>query len=116
MNRKYEAKICWLSETIGGRKEIPFGDKYAPIIKITKPLFESDDFWSVFVFNKEKLCENETLSNIEYLSDVAPDNLSAGVEFVLYEGKKAVANGIVLREIGYRNKTGDGSMSSSRKS
>lgn len=102
MNRKYEAKICWLSKTIGGRKEIPFGDKYAPIIKITKPLFESDDFWSVFVFNKEKLCENETLSNIEYLSDVAPDNLSAGVEFVLYEGKKAVANGIVLREIGYR--------------
>ena len=74
----------------------------SPIIKITKPQFESDDFWSVFVFNKEKLCENETLSNIEYLSDVAPDNLSAGVEFVLYEGKKVVANGIVLREIGYR--------------
>jgi len=105
MNRKFEAKICWLSETLGGRKEIPFGDKYAPIIKITNPLFESDnffesdDFWSVFVFNKESIRKNETLSNIEYLSDVAPDNLSVGVEFVLYEGKKAVANGIVLREI-----------------
>lgn len=103
MNRKFEAKIWWLSETLGGRKEIPFGDKYAPIIKITKPLplFESDDFWSVFVFNKEKRCENETLAYIEYLSDVAPDNLSAGVEFMLYEGKKIVASGIVLREIGY---------------
>ena len=99
MNRKFEAKICWLSETQGGRKDIPFGDKYAPIIKITKPLFESNDSWSVFVFNKKELCKNETLSNIEYLSDVAPDNLSVGVEFMLYEGKKTVASGIVLREI-----------------
>lgn len=99
MKRKFEAKICWLSETQGGRKDIPFGDKYAPIIKITRPLFETNDFWSVFVFNKKELRENETLSNIEYLSDVAPDNLFAGVEFMLYEGKKAVARGIVLREI-----------------
>ena len=102
MNRKYEAKICWLSETIGGRNEIPFGDKYAPIIKITKPLLESDVVWSAFVYNKKKLSEMETLSNIEYLSNDAPDNLSIGVEFVLYEGPKAVANGIVLREIGSR--------------
>ena len=56
INRKFEAKICWLSETQGGRKDIPFGDKYAPIIKITKPLFESNDFWSVFVFIKREIC------------------------------------------------------------
>lgn len=36
MSRKFEAKICWLSETQGGRKDIPLGDKYAPIIKLTK--------------------------------------------------------------------------------
>lgn len=99
MSRKFEAKICWLSETQGGRKDIPLGDKYAPIIKLTKTRHESNDFWSVFVFNKKKISINETLSNIEYLSDNAPDNLSVGVEFVLYEGSKMVANGIVLREI-----------------
>ena len=99
MSRKYEAKICWLSETQGGRKNIPFSDKYAPIIQLTKPRYESDDYWSLFVFNKKKISRNETLSNIEYLSDNAPDNLSVGVEFVLYEGPKMVANGIVLREI-----------------
>ena len=99
MSRKFEAKICWLSETQGGRKDIPLGDKYAPIIKLTKTQHKSNDFWSVFVFNKKKISINETLSNIEYLSDNAPDNLSAGVEFVLYEGSKMVANGIVLREI-----------------
>lgn len=101
MRRKFEAKICWLCETQGGRKDIPFGNKYAPIIKITKPRFESDDFWSVFVINKKVLCKNETLSNMEYLSDVAPDNLSVGVEFMLYEGEKTVARGVVLREIVY---------------
>lgn len=99
MNRNFEAKICWLSEIQGGRKEIPFGDKYAPIIKITKPIFESNDFWSVFVINKKMLCKNETLSNIQYLSDFAPDNLFTGVEFILYEGNKKVASGVVLREI-----------------
>ena len=99
MSRKFEAKICWLSETQGGRKEIPLGDKYAPIRKLTKTQHKLNDFWSVFVFNKKKISINETLSNIEYLSDNAPDNLSAGVEFVLYEGSKMVANGIVLREI-----------------
>ena len=99
MSRKFEVKIYWLSITQGGRKDIPWGYKYAPIIKITKPLFESNVFWSVFVFNKKEICENVTLSNIEYLSDVAPDNLFVGVEFMLYEGKKTVASGIVLREI-----------------
>ena len=99
MSRKFEAKICWLSETQGGRKDIPLGDKYAPIIKLTKTQYKSNDFWSVFVLNKKKISTNETLSNIEYLSDNAPDNLSVGVEFVLYEGSKMVANGIVLREI-----------------
>ena len=99
MSRKFEAKICWLSETQGGRKDIPLCDKYAPIIKLTKTQHKLNDFWSVFVFNKKKISINETLSNIEYLSDNAPDNLSVGVEFVLYEGSKMVANGIVLREI-----------------
>lgn len=99
MNRRYAAKICWLSETQGGRKEIPSGDKYAPIIKITNPRIESNDFWSVFVINKQVLGQNETLADMEYLSDDAPDNLSAGVEFMLYEGSKNVASGIVLREI-----------------
>lgn len=99
MSKKFEAVICWLTEAQGGRKEIPFSNKYAPIIKITKPLFESDDFWSVFVENKKILRNNETLCHIKYLSEIAPDNLYVGVEFMLYEGRKIVAKGVVLREI-----------------
>ena len=99
MNRRVEAKINWLTEGQGGRKEIPYGDKYAPIIKLTKPLFESDDFWSVFVINKTMISQNETISCLYYLSDMAPDNLWEGVEFMLCEGPKTVARGVVLREV-----------------
>jgi len=99
MSRRFEAKIVWLSEAQGGRKEIPFSDKYAPIIEIANPLCDMNDSWSVFVINKKMLSDNETLANIQYLSDDAPDNISMGVEFSLYEGRKLVASGVVLREV-----------------
>lgn len=76
MSKRFEARIYWLSERQGGRKEIPTSDKYAPIIKLTKPLLKSDDVWSIFVVNKNFLKENVTLSEIEYLSNLAPDNLT----------------------------------------
>lgn len=81
MKKRFEAKIMWLSQTQGGRKEIPFSDKYAPIIEVAKPSCNSNDFWSIFVINKEKLSDNETIADIEYLSDDAPDNISIGAEF-----------------------------------
>jgi hypothetical protein len=96
MDKKLAAKIYWLSKEQGGRQELPVGDKYAPIIKITNPLIELAEFWSVFVINKNKLNENETLAEIEYLSDKAPDNLYKDVEFELFEGNKLVAKGIIL--------------------
>lgn len=99
MGRVFEAKIRWLTEAEGGRKELPFGEKYAPIIQITKPLSISDEYWSVFVLNKTMLKGNETISTLRYLSDSAPDNLTPEVEFSLYEGPKLVAEGILLQEI-----------------
>lgn len=98
-NKIFEARIYWLTEAQGGRRDIPYSNKYAPIIKITKPQVKSNDFWSVFVFNKLKINNNETISNIQYLSVFAPDNLYEDVEFLLYEGQKNIARGVVLREI-----------------
>lgn len=99
MNRRFEARIVWLTDSQGGRKEIPFSNKYAPIIRITNPPCNLIDFWSAFVENKARISDTETLADIEYLSDVAPDNISIGVEFLLCEGNKVVANGVVLREV-----------------
>ena len=76
MSRKFEAKICWLSETQGGRKDIPLGDKYAPIIKLTKTQHKSNDFWSVFVFNKKKFISEEHRDKVikEYSAQVIYSN------------------------------------------
>ena len=97
--KKFEAIIYWIPKTKGGRKNIPSGDKYAPIIKVTNSSVESDDCWSAFITNKKMISQNKTLSDIEYLSNMAPNNLSSNVEFVLFEGRKLVAHGIVLQEI-----------------
>lgn len=100
VNKRFETIIYWLSEKEGGRRTMPIGDKYAPIIKITNPLLNPDEIWSIFVYNKQIIDGNRTLSEVEYLSDMAPDNLTCGVEFELFEGKKLVGIGVVLQEIG----------------
>ena len=60
---------------------------------------ESRDSWSIVVVNKEFFSAQETLSEIRYLSDEAPDNLKSDLEFCLFEGRKKVAQGLILREI-----------------
>ena len=97
MGNRVEAKIYWLSEEQGGRRELPNSDKYAPIIRIIDSIEYTNDIWSIFVFNKKYLNGNETISVMKYLSDDAPDNLAQDVKFELYEGKKLVAIGSVLR-------------------
>lgn len=83
----------------GGRREIPTGDKYAPIIKISNMKANPEEVWSIVVINKERLSEQETMSEMRYLSEIAPDNLKEGTEFCLYEGRKMIARGEILREI-----------------
>lgn len=91
------AKIKWLTEEQGGRKTIPWGDKYGPIVIIKgSKIHLNEAVWSLLVSNKELISEFETIAEIKYLFENAPDNLHKGVEFELYEGSKLVATGIVL--------------------
>jgi len=98
----FKAKIQWLKAEQGGRKTLPFGEQYAPIIRIIKPSIkpkpwlDTDGTWSLFVENKKNISDFETISEVKYLSEKAPDNLNEGVEFELYEGNKMVAKGIIL--------------------
>ena len=99
MSKIFEAKIYWLPEMQGGRREIPTGDKYAPIIRISNMKADQEEVWSIVVINKKHLSEQETISEMRYLSEIAPDNLKVGMEFCLYEGRKMIAQGEILREI-----------------
>ncbi len=98
-NKRFVAKICWLPFEKGGRKVIPASDKYAPIIKILQNQMNQNEFWSVFVVNKTIVSETESLAEIEYLSENAPDNLERDVEFELFEGSKLVAKGVVIHQV-----------------
>ena len=99
MRNKLKARIEWLTEEQGGRKTIPWSEKYAPVAIIKGESFDfQDSFWSLIVNNIESVSEYETIAEIHYLFDSAPDNLYKGIEFGLYEGTKLVANGIVLPE------------------
>lgn len=81
---------------MGGRKQIPFGDVYGPIIKIRGISIEDFGNWSLLVKNETQLSEFETIAQIHYLSKEAPDNLKKNVEFELYEGSKLIASGKIL--------------------
>jgi len=97
MNKVFQAKIKWMSSQQGGRQSLPFSIRYAPFIVIKGiPFNPNENIWSIFVENKETVAELETIAEIRYLSENAPNNLDKGVEFDLFEGVRKVASGIVL--------------------
>lgn len=89
------ARIIWFTPDSGGRKFLPIGDKYAPIVKLKNQTFGSE-YWSLFVKNVEIINSTETFAEVRYLSLLAPDNLFIGTEFELFEGKSHVANGTIM--------------------
>lgn len=99
MRTTYEAQIDWLLPEEGGRKFLPEGDMYAPIVSLSERIRESEDCWSIFVRNVLEIESRITLARISYLSAHAPNNLSEGVKFYLFEGGRLVATGRVLREV-----------------
>ncbi|NLB61824.1 MAG: hypothetical protein GX802_05330 [Clostridiales bacterium] len=76
---------------------MPWGDKYGPIVVMKdEPLNMNKANWTMIVSNKELISDYETIAEVRYLSEDAPDNLDANVEFELYEGIKLVARGVIL--------------------
>lgn len=96
MNKRAIVKICWLLQQENGRATIPVSNKYAPIIKVINNPFKQNESWSVFVNNRYFCNDKETLAEMCFLSENAPIELEADMEFELYEGIKLVAKGIVL--------------------
>ena len=88
------ATIKWLTEQEGGRREIPIGFRYCPIIKI-KGYEKTDVAWSI-----DFICANHHYNisriNFAFLSNDAPEDiLISGKEFELYEGTRKVAYGTI---------------------
>lgn len=97
MSKVFKAYIHWLPESEGGRKSLPESDKYAPIISLSNDELDSrSENWSIFVKIEKIISKYETIAELKYLSDSAPNNLHSADRFCLYEGPKIVARGIIL--------------------
>lgn len=94
-----KAKIYWILEQDGGRKNIPSNHNYSTLVHFDDIQEEYPlGAWSV-VIDLEKAQKNSqwTISDFRFLVDSAPqDLLYSGSKFKLYEGARLVANGEIL--------------------
>jgi hypothetical protein len=96
MKKAVRAKINWTPLKDGGRKNIlPIGMRYCPII-----VFEAEQtgetLWRAEVYNTS-VNGRTSVADVSYLVDDAPYHLlQPGNEFLLYEGQRAVAQGVVM--------------------
>ena len=98
----YEATLVWASPENGGRRgPIPMeNNKYAPLIGIKGQMTFYGCAWSMICYNYEETSEFTTRAYLRFLNyEKAPNILSKGTVFELYEGNKKVASGIVEKII-----------------
>jgi len=95
MKKIVQARINWTPPEYGGRKNIlPIGMRYCPII-----IFESEHsgstLWNAELYNTA-IDGRTSVADVSYLVDEAPYHLlKSGCEFLLYEGQRVVAHGVV---------------------
>ena len=97
-NQTFKAIINWLPN--GRKSGVPFKNKkYAPIIEINGEKIFDGSAWSVICYAYEYIDENKTFAYIKFLNaDAAPDILSVGIKFNLYEGANKVAFGEITEK------------------
>lgn len=96
----YVAQIDWIPPEQGGRKALPLENLYSPIIITENNKFDPhDECWSIVVRNVKIIDPFRTIAKIQYFSEKAPNDLFPGIKFMMYEGCRLVANGVVLEKI-----------------
>ena len=96
----YMAQVDWLPPEQGGRKRLSTENAYYPIVITEGNVFNPhNECWSIIVHNMRIIDTFRTISKIQYFSEKAPHNLFPGIKFMMYEGDRLVANGIILEKI-----------------
>ena len=100
MRKTVKARLYWLGKEDGGRDTIILGENllYCPIIRFADEDTE-DVSWSSKITRSIYIDKLTTDVDLTYLVDSAPfEQLQTNKKFCLYEGKKLVAQGIILSE------------------
>lgn len=93
-NPEFIAEIEWIKEKDGGRKTIPFGNRYMPQIVIRKKSKE-EPLHSIFLRNTEAIDKYKTIAFVKYAYDTAPNDLYENLVFDVCEGSRKIATGII---------------------
>ena len=93
-NPEFIAEIEWIKEEDGGRKTIPFGNRYMPQIVIRKKSKE-EPLHSIFLRNTEAIDKYKTIAFVKYVYDTAPNDLYENLVFDVCEGSRKVATGVI---------------------
>lgn len=103
MKRKvYVADLNWLKPSEGGRQlPIPMhNNKYCPIVAVDGIKDYLGSSFSLICDSFQKIEELRTLAYVTYLNEErSPKNLYVGAKIDLYEGKKLVATGEIIKYI-----------------
>jgi hypothetical protein len=86
-----KASIHWLSETEGGRKQLPTSLRYSTVARFPQQKDWPTNAWSVVAeFNEPPT--QDAVAQVRFLVEEAPQHLLAsGTTFELLEGHKIVA-------------------------
>ena len=93
-NPEFIAEIKWKKEKDGGRKTIPYGNRYMPQIVIRKKSKE-EPLHSIFLRNIEAIDKYKTIAFVKYVYDTAPNDLYENLVFDVCEGSRKIATGII---------------------
>ena len=93
-NPEFIAEIEWIKEKDGGRKTIPYGNRYMPQIVIRKKSKE-EPLHSIFLRNIEAIDKYKTIAFVKYVYDTAPNDLYENLVFDVCEGSRKVATGVI---------------------
>lgn len=90
------AYIKWISKENGGRNPIPIGNRYNPLI-VFEGQKEEDGSWSADIYVEKHIDDCTSIIRLSYLVEEAPFRfLIHGNKFSLFEGRRLVAQGIII--------------------
>lgn len=93
-NPEFIAEIEWIKEKDGGRKTIPYGNRYMPQIVIHKKN-KNEPLHSIFLRNTGVIDKYKTIAFVKYVYDSAPNDLYENLVFDICEGSRKVAIGTI---------------------
>lgn len=99
MRQKVKARIVWVPAAQGGRTKPPSGPQYSTVVRFEGDPDWPNEAWSIVAeWNPSTTSEEFVLAEVGFLVEEAPQHrLVPGAKFELYEGKRVVARGEVVK-------------------